>query len=54
MQRDWAALREFCRELLIPPPGLDKDAREALEALLALGGQPVRIRNFDEVELNQS
>ena len=41
-------------ELLIPPPGLDEDAREALEALLSVGGKPVRIRTFDEVELNPS
>lgn len=39
------------RELLIPPPGLNKGSREALEALMSIGGTCVRIRTFDEVEL---
>lgn len=41
-------------ELLIPPPGLGKDSREVFEALLSIGGNPVRIRTFDEVEVTES
>lgn len=41
-------------ELLIPSPGLANDARLALEELMSLAGEKVRIRTFDEAEIAHS